>query len=145
MNEATKLLDVNVPMYAAGQEHPLKAACVWVMSQIAEGQLDVAIDTEMVQEVLYRYGALRRWDIAETMAVNLLELVPTVYPILEADIRTAVTLFSEFARQGVTARDLLHAAVMQNNSLTQVISTDSHFDLLPGITRLDPRDLYNQT
>lgn len=144
MSNDVALLDVNVPMYAAGRAHPLKEACAWVMTEIAEGQLDVAIDTETIQEILYRYGALGRWEIATTMASNLLALVSVVYPVLEADARRAVKLFREYAPQGVKARDVLHAAVMQNNGIVQIISTDDHFDRIEGVERLDPRDLFAQ-
>lgn len=144
MTDSVMVLDVNIPIYAAGQDHPYKSACVWVMTQIAAGKLTPAIDTEIIQEILYRYGILKRWDIAVAMATNLLKLVPLVYPIQPADARLAVELFEHYAPRGVTARDLLHAAVMQNNNLTHIISTDRHFDQIKGIVRLDPQALFEQ-
>jgi predicted nucleic acid-binding protein len=78
------------------------------------------------------------------MASNLLDLVPVVYPVLEADARRAVELFREYAPQGVTARDVLHAAVMQNNGITKIISTDEHFDRIEGLLRLDPQTLFDR-
>jgi predicted nucleic acid-binding protein len=36
----------------------------------------------------------------------------------------------------------VHVAVMQNNSITAIISIDAHFDLIQGITRLDPQELF---
>ena len=138
------LLDVNVPMYAAGQAHPYREACVWLMTEIAEGRLAAAIDTEIIQEILYRYGALQQWNVAVAMATNLLEVVPTVYPVLVADARLAIALFEQYAAHGVRARDLLHAAVMRSNDVSTIISTDGHFDRIDGIMRLDPHDLYRQ-
>jgi predicted nucleic acid-binding protein len=38
----------------------------------------------------------------------------------------------------ITSRDAVHAAVMLHNSLRVIISTDKHFDSIPGIRRLDP-------
>ncbi len=35
------------------------------------------------------------------------------------------------------ARDVVHAAVMQNHGLTHIISADEHFDRIVGIRRLD--------
>jgi predicted nucleic acid-binding protein len=142
VSDSLLLLDVNIPIYAAGQPHPYKAACVRVMTKIAEGELHAAIDAETIQEILYRYGALKRWDIAVAMATNLAKLVPTVYPILSADAELAIGLFAEYAPQGIKARDLIHAAVMQHNGLSQIISTDQHFDQIDGIIRLDPQQLY---
>lgn len=134
-------LDVNIPMYAAGQDHPLKVPCARIMTEIANARLDVAIDTEIIQEILYRFGALRRWDIAAAMASNLLELVPVVYPIRLVEANLTIELFNQYAPQGIPARDLIHVAVMNLNDLTHIISTDDHFDLIPGITRLDPDTL----
>ncbi len=131
-------------MYAAGQPHAYKNACIWIMTEIAQGRLPAAISTEIIQEILYRFGALQRWHVAAAMSANLLTLVPTVYPVSPLDIRLTVKLFQQYAPQGVNARDLVHAAVMQNNGLTIIISTDKHFDLIDGITRLDPQTIFAQ-
>ena len=40
----------------------------------------------------------------------------------------------------ITPRDWLHLAVMLNNGITEIISADSHFDDIEGVTRLDPRE-----
>ena len=142
MSKEVLFLDVNVPMYAAGKEHPYKASCVWLMTEIVERHIAVAIDTEIIQEVLYRYGAIGRWQIGATMATDLLDIIPTVYPILVADARKAVELFKQYAKQGVKARDLIHVAVMSNNGLMKIISTDAHFDRVEGIVRLDPQTMF---
>ncbi len=145
MNVGPIMLDVNVAMYAAGRAHPYNEPCVWVMTEITEGRLTAAIDTEIIQEILYRYGAMQQWPIAVTLARSLLEIIPTVFPVLTADARLAIELFDEYGPKGVTARDALHAAVMRNNAVTQVISADLHFDLIAGITRLDPRTLFESS
>ncbi len=48
MSDSIVLVDVNIPMYAAGQTHPYKAACVWIITQTAEGELVAAIDAEII-------------------------------------------------------------------------------------------------
>lgn len=136
MNGARVFMDVNVPMYAGGKEHPLRSACVWVMRQAAEGLLDVAVDTEIVQEILHRYGAMGEPQIGITMATNLLDIVPNIYPITVADVRLTIELFEKYARQGITARDAIHVAVMRNNGLTHIVSADQHFDCVQGIPRV---------
>lgn len=136
MTNQTFFLDVNIPMYAAGADHPCKSACVWVMQEIARGRLSAAVDTEIIQEILHRFGAIRQWDVGSTMAENLLDLVPTVYPVYKGDLRKAIELFRKYGPLGITARDALHVAVMLNNGLTHILSTDTHFDLVVGITRI---------
>jgi predicted nucleic acid-binding protein len=144
VNDAVALLDVNVPMYAAGQAHPYKEACVWVMTEVAEGRLPVAIDAEAVQEILYRYGELQQWETGLTLASSLLDLVPTVYPLSLDVVRLTLDLFRQYAPQGIKARDLIHVAVMRSQGLTRIISTDRHFDQIAGIVRVDPQALWSQ-
>jgi predicted nucleic acid-binding protein len=131
-------LDVNIPMYAAGRAHAYKDPCVRVMKAIAEGRLEAAIDVEIVQEILHRYGAIGRRDVAIAMSSNLLDLASVVYPITSKEIRATISLFDRYAKQGILARDLIHVAVMLSNGLEQIVSVDSHFDEIEGVTRLDP-------
>lgn len=131
-------LDVNIPMYAAGKPHPYREPCIRLMRAIAEGQLEVAIDTEIIQEILYRYGALREWKIATTMSSDVLTLASVIFPVTVEDIRMTIDFYSRYAEKGVTARDLVHAAVMKNNGLSEIISVDEHFGLIEDVIRVDP-------
>ena len=142
MSDLPLFLDVNVPMYAAGKPHPYQAACAWIMTEIAHGRMLAAIDAEIIQEILYRFGALQQWQVGTQMANSVLALVPEVYPVTKSDAAQAVTLFATYGASGLSARDIVHVAVMQNNGLTSIVSTDTHFDLVPGIVRLDPLDLF---
>lgn len=51
-------VDANIPMYAAGVEHPLKQPCVAMLEAIAKGSLGAVTNVEVVQEILHRYTAL---------------------------------------------------------------------------------------
>lgn len=125
-------------MYAAGKDHPYRDPCARLMTDIAAGRLDVVLDAESIQEVLYRYGRLQAWDIGAKMAASLLDIVPTVLPVTAAEARLSLALFTEYGPRGVSPRDLVHVAVMRNHGLTEVISADRHFDLVTGIRRIDP-------
>ena len=137
-------LDVNIPMYAGGRAHRYKDACVWVMREIVEGRLTVATDTEAIQEVLYRYGSIGHLDTGVTMANDLLDLVPVIYPVDVEDMRLATDLFRRYGPKGVTPRDVIHAAVMMGRGIKEIISTDAHFDLIKAITRIDPESLFRK-
>jgi predicted nucleic acid-binding protein len=137
-------LDANVVMYAVGSEHPYRLPCQQVMSAIVNDMLRAAIDTEIVQEILHRYGALRRYAEAVAIAQDLLSVVNLVYPVTLRDIRHALELFSAYSAQGVQARDTIHAAVMQNNGIRAIISADQHFDLIEEIERIDPQDFASE-
>ncbi|MGC9334421.1 MAG: type II toxin-antitoxin system VapC family toxin [Anaerolineae bacterium] len=60
-------------------------------------------------------------------------------PVTLADIQRARRLAERYP--GHRARDLIHAAVMLENGLTRILSTDHHFDQMAEIERTDPRDL----
>ena len=135
-------IDTNIPMYAAGQQHPFRSSCVRLLADIADARVEAVIDTEVVQEVLYRFGALHHWEIGYQMASNLMILFKDVLPVTVEDMRLAVDLFHRYAPQGIPARDLIHVAVMQMHSITEVVSTDVHFDRIEGLTRIDPLSLY---
>ncbi len=136
------MLDTNVPMYAVGSEHPYRDACQWVMKESVEGRLAAVIDTELLQEVLHRYGSQGRIPDAVRMVTDLTVVVQTVYPVGLADIERATILFERLGPQGVRSRDVIHAAIMLNNGLTEILTADTHFDLVPGIRRVDPLQMY---
>ena len=143
MADERYFLDVNIPMYAAGAEHPLKAPCIAVLQKAVDGEIELLIDAEIIQEVLHRYGSVQRWRLAEEVSQTLLTLASRVLPVGEAEMVQTLALFKQYAPLGIRARDLLHVAVMQANELTQIISTDSHFDSITGITRLSPTAFTN--
>jgi predicted nucleic acid-binding protein len=144
VTEGTFFLDVSIPMYAAGRAHAYKDNCTRIMTDVAEGRLAAVIDTEIIQEILYRYGALGAWDTAVMLATNLLDLVDTTLPVRLVDAQLAIDLFRRYGPQGVRARDVLHVAVMQNCGMKRIISSDGHFDLIEGIERIDPHDFVSQ-
>ena len=73
-------------MYATGGESPYRAACRRLLRDITEERLHVVIDAEIIQEILYRYSALRRWETGLTMAASLLQIVPKVLPVRREDM-----------------------------------------------------------
>ena len=59
-----------------------------------------------------------------------------IEPVYARDILDAAGLADR--NPAISARDLLHAAVMQRLGTDRIISVDTDFDRLPDITRLDP-------
>ncbi len=59
MSEETVFLDTNIFMYAAGAPHPYKEACLRILADMEAGILSAAINTEVLQELLYRYSHIR--------------------------------------------------------------------------------------
>lgn len=112
------------------------------MGEIAAQRLVVATDAEVLQEVLHRYISLQRFAEAVRMVNDLSILVPQIFPLTNLDASAAAALVPAYAPLGVKARDLVHAAIMFNHGLAEILTPDQHFDLIPGISRIDPLALY---
>ena len=130
-------IDANIPIYAAGRAHPYKAPCARVLMLAAEHPQAFVTDAEVLQELVHRYVASGRWALGREVLWSFTEVMrDRIEPVAATDIRVAATLADH--HPGISARDLLHAAVMQRVGATRIISADSDFDRLPNITRLDP-------
>lgn len=141
MPDELYFIDANIPMYAAGTEHPLKASCVAILEAIAQGELAAVTDAEVVQELLHRYTALGQRERAVEVCRLFLKVVPHVLPVTREALEEALDLHLQFPQ--LQARDSLHAAVMRWHKIAKIISADRHFDGLPHLQRLDPSTFPN--
>lgn len=129
-------IGVNVFMYAAGAPHPYKVPCVKILSDIETGALTAAINTEILQELLYRYSHIKLADKGIQPCRDILKYPLTILPIAEDDIRLAIDLFQAHHATSLKPRDAIHAATMQNKGITRLISADADFDRL-SVIRVD--------
>ena len=130
-------IDANVPIYAAGREHPHKQPCARILRILADDPQSFITDSEVLQEMMHRYLASGRWTLGREVVRAFAEAMRgRIEPVHGDD----VTLAAELADRhpGVSARDLVHAAVMQRLGVDRIISADTDFDRLEGIDRLDP-------
>lgn len=131
------LIDVNIPMYAAGRDHPLREPARQVVRAIARGELEAVTDAEIFQEILYRYLHIGERDKGLQVFDRFHRVMEgRVLPVGDAEVLQARTLAERHPRLG--ARDLIHLAVMRNNQIRRIVSADQHFDDLDGIERVDP-------
>lgn len=130
-------LDANIPIYAAGRPHPLKAPAARILALVAEHPEAFITDVEVVQELIHRYTALRLWDAGRELVAQFLMLMEgRIEAVLVSDLRQAAELAD--AHRDVAARDLLHAAVMRRVGAALVVTSDKDFDRVEGVTRLPP-------
>lgn len=128
-------LDSNIPMYVAGGEHPNRMPSIRLLERVRGGEIEGVTSTEVLQEVLYRYTALNRRDLAFEVYDLTVELCAAVLPVTLADTDRARQLLE--AIPGVGVRDAIHAAVMLEHEIEQIASFDAGFDAVPGIRRMD--------
>ena len=131
-------IDANIIMYTVGKEHKYKGPCSLLVRRIAEKNIVVASDTEVLQEILYRYWLIRKFERARETYSDFKSLVSLMFPVTIDDVNLALELLESY--QNIQPRDAIHAAVMLNNGLTRIYSTDAHFDEIKGIERIDPID-----
>ena len=133
-------IDTNVPIYTAGRPHPLKAPCQEITRLLAASPSAFATDAEVFQELLHYYIAGRNWGpglLGETVFRAFATLMGgRVEPVAAADVIAAAGLAAQYPR--LSARDLLHVAVMQRTGALHIVSADQDFDGVQGIQRLDP-------
>jgi len=126
-------VDSNLPMYVAGRDHPLRDPARRFLERARAGEIEICTSTEVLQEILYRYCALKRRDLAASVYDLFSQVCPVVFPVTLADTDRARALIASTEQVGV--RDAIHAAVMLNNAVTQIATFDDGFDAIRGITR----------
>lgn len=142
MNVEQYFLDVNIVIYAAGKPSEYKEPCIKVLQKIKTGKLSVAIDTEVVQEILYRYHRIGLYDEAVKLAWYLLRLKPQVLTISQRDVETSLHLYHKYSVKGIPPRDTIHLAAMLDNGLTKIITLDRHFgEVIAEVERVDPKEI----
>ena len=129
-------IDSNVFFYAKIRDRTFGDSCLRVMQQIASGELKASISALVPIEVanaMRKYG-LRKEIPDEVRAIFSLGI--DVYPIGEPEAREAAEIFKKV---DINPYDCLHAAVMKNNALGEIVSADKEFDKLDWLKRRDPR------
>lgn len=127
-------IDSNIPMYIIGAEHPLKGPARRLLERAISQKQRLVTDVEVYQEVLHRYSAIRRLQ-AIPAAFDLLDRsVDEVLPIEPRDVYRAKDLL--LSSKKLSARDALHAAVMEHHRVRRIMSFDSGYEEVPGIERI---------
>lgn len=130
----TVFIDSNVPMYLIGADHPLKYRARDLIEEFLRRRLRLVTSAEVLQEICHRYVAIDRREFLQPAFDAVYGIVDQVYQITEHDVAEAKSLLLGY--QKLSARDALHAALMRNLGLGQILSFDADFDHLPWLTRL---------
>ncbi|MCP4664620.1 MAG: type II toxin-antitoxin system VapC family toxin [bacterium] len=132
------LVDANILMYAAGADHPNKAPSAKFLRRVARGEVEAALDAEVLQEILYRYRSIGRWSQGRRVYDAARRLFPVVVPITSAVLDLARQLMD--SHEELQARDALHGAVVLHQGAQAICSYDRDFDQIPQLKRIEPQD-----
>jgi predicted nucleic acid-binding protein len=130
-------IDTNIIMYAAGREHEYKDYCVKILRNIDSFEHNYLINTEVIQEILYRYDYINLKIFGIDLALNTLELFDNILQISVRDLYLAIDLLEKYPF--LISRDALIIANMVNNEVKKIISADKVFDKIEEILRIDPK------
>lgn len=130
-------IDSNIPMYYAGRESEFKEPCRHILESVAREEIEGYTSVEVLQEILYRFWHLNDMTTGRQIFDLFSKAVSVVLSVTEQDVNLARSLSEKHV---CGPRDLLHVAVMQNNSIATIISADKDFDSVHVINRIDPRD-----
>ena len=114
----------------------MRDPCKRIFEKIKARTIHTVTNTEVLQEILYRYFSIGRAALGEIAYKSLIQSCTVVLPVRLQDTDSALEFLKTY--KDITSRDAIHAATMINNSIREIISTDPHFDLISGIKRIDP-------
>jgi uncharacterized protein len=121
-------------MYLVGAPHPHKEDARRLLERFVAERTPLVTDAEVFQEILHRYIAIDRRDAIKPSFSVLLDIVDEVYSIQLSDAERARDMV--LGKRKLSARDAIHVAVMERNSVKRILSFDSGFDGLPNLTRI---------
>jgi hypothetical protein len=107
-----------------------------VLKKIKDGLIQVVTNTEVLQEILYRFFSIKKPSLAALAYTSLVEICVEILPVTLHDMDLALELLKKYP--DITARDAVHAATMIHHNIKEIFSADSHFDLIPEIRRIPP-------
>lgn len=133
------LYDTNVFVYAVGRPHHYQEPCRHVLALAGQNSLHGEASVEVLQE--YVHVRARRTGDRESASREALRVgaLCTLLPVMLSDVRLALSLFR--AQPALEARDALHAATALNRGIDAILTTDTAFDGVPGLERIDPTDV----
>lgn len=128
------LVDANIPMYMVGADHPNKIEARRLVQRALSNGQRLVTDAEVLQEICRRYAAIGRYDAISPTFDSTVEMVDQVLPIELEDVAAAKDILLRYTF--LSARDAIHAAIMERHGIDQIMSFDAAFDRLPVVERL---------
>lgn len=134
---ATAFLDTNVFVYVADPSSPCCAGSRRVTAAIADGGLEAATSTSVIEELWHLELSGRVPGLVGAARAAHTLLAPVV-PVTHETIAVALGLAAPAA---MGANDRVIVAACAQACIEVVVTADRAFDGLAGLRRVDPADL----
>lgn len=121
-------------MYLVGSDHPHKTDCRLLLERLVASEERLVTDAEVLQEITHRYVAIGRREAIAPAHQVLMQLVDEVFPIDKGLALRAAQI--AVSTKGVSSRDALHIAAMEQHKVSTILTFDKGFDNWPGLRRL---------
>ncbi|MDR0593966.1 MAG: type II toxin-antitoxin system VapC family toxin [Bifidobacteriaceae bacterium] len=136
MNFDSVLVDSSVPLYALGGPSDLRQPCRAAMDRLAASGVAMFASVEMIQEVAFHRLRVTGDQVRAAAEAEALSQVVRLLAFDQAVLRGALKLMALSA--GVRGRDAVHAATALAHGIDVVLSTDSAFGSVPGLSLVNP-------
>jgi len=130
----TFFVDANVVIYGA-VESPCRAPCLAVLEAVARGRADGRTSTAVLEEV-WHVELSGRAGVLDGLARRAHTLFTPLLAV--GDDAFGMALDVDVTRLG--ANDRLHVGTCMAHGIDIVLTADTGFDEVPGLTRIDPLD-----
>ena len=124
-------IDANIPMYAAGNEHPNKEPSIKILEKISKGQIFGVTSAEVLQEILHRYQSINMLSSGIEIFKEFSGIVDEVLPINFKILENAKNILS--GNPDILTRDAIHAATMEHYNIDYIATFDKHFSFFKNI------------
>jgi predicted nucleic acid-binding protein len=104
-----------------------------------ERRLTLVTDSEVLQEILYRYFSVARAALGRTVYRSAVGLCDEVLPVEEKHTARALVLLERYV--SISPRDAIHVATMESAAIRRILTTDRDFDAIDAVIRVDPIEL----
>ncbi|MES0341922.1 MAG: type II toxin-antitoxin system VapC family toxin [Candidatus Humimicrobiaceae bacterium] len=128
MTQRTKVfIDSNIPIYAAGRDHPNKEPSIKILELISRGDITGITSTEVLQEILYRYQAINLLKKGLEVFDNFSSIIDDVLSINLQIMNQAKKILEGKHNSNVYPRDAVHIATMDHYEISYIATHDKHF------------------
>lgn len=120
-------IDSNIPMYAAGRDHPNKEPSIKILELISRGDIVGITSTGVLQEILYRYQAINLLKKGLEVFDNFSSIIDDVLSIDLQIMNQAKKILENKNNSDVYPRDAVHIATMDHYEISYIATYDKHF------------------
>ncbi len=135
-------IDTNVFVYSIGDDESFRIPCQQIIVAAADESIRAATSTEVLQEIVHRYKAIRRDQLGIGLARQIMLAFRAILPVHPDAVSAMLDLVERHPQ--LSARDALHIAVARRAGIGIIVTADRHFQDIPGVVAMHPLELAAQ-